>query len=394
MKFYKSNKEPELFYYHNTKGEKLWKYRHRYYDTLGIRKEKSKSGFKDEKTALKALLSVKAATLHGSSKLVEYDKMTVAEWFDIWFESNKNSWKIATQVTKNYHIKEYIKPLLGKYKLQNLDKPTYRRVFINVLEKKLKVSTARAIHTTFKVAINAAVEEEILNRNRFKKIPFSSANDDLVEETENYFTPTELNKLLDVAKQQANITNYTILLTLSYTGLRRGEGFGLTWNNIDFQNKTLTVERNRGNYGTGTPKTKNSYRTIKIDDTLIEQLRIYKKWSKEKLLANGLILTEESFIFIDENGTPSSYENIRYILIKLIKKNGLPNVTLHGLRHTHATILLNSGINVKVIAERLGNTVEMIYTIYGHVLKELEEKAVDLFAEILASGVNFGASSS
>lgn len=184
------------------------------------------------------------------------------------------------------------------------------------------------------------------------------------------------------------------VVTLSYTGLRRGEGFGLTWNNIDFQNKTLTVERNRGNYGTGTPKTKNSYRTIKIDDTLIDQLRIYKKWSKEKLLANGLILTEESFIFIDESGTPSSYEKIRYILIKLIKKNGLPNVTLHGLRHTHATILLNSGINVKVIAERLGNTVEMIYTIYGHVLKELEEKAVDLFAEILASRANFGASSS
>lgn len=69
-------------------------------------------------------------------------------------------------------------------------------------------------------------------------------------------------------------------------------------------------------------------------------------------------------------------------------------MTLHGLRHTHATILLNSGINVKVIAERLGNTVEMIYTIYGHVLKELEEKAVDLFAEILASGANFRASSS
>jgi len=110
------------------------------------------------------------------------------------------------------------------------------------------------------------------------------------------------------------------VVTLSHTGLRRGEGFGLTWNNIDFQNKTLTVERNRGNYGTGTPKTKNSYRTIKIDDTLIDQLRIYKKWSKEKLLTNGLILTEECFIFIDESGTPSSYENIRYILIKLIKK--------------------------------------------------------------------------
>ncbi|MDF2064972.1 tyrosine-type recombinase/integrase [Bacillus sp. Cr_A10] len=393
MKLHKSSKEPEIYYYFNVNKEKMWMYRHKYYDSLGNRKEKKKSGFKDEKTALKALLNVKAVTVSGQSKMVEYDRMTVAQWFDIWFESNKNSWKVTTQVSKEYHIRKYIKPLLGHYKVQKLDKSTYRRAFINVLEKKLKISTVRSIHTTFKTAINAAVEEEILDRNRFNKIPFTSSSQETLEEVENYFTPEELNTFLIKAKQQTNMTDYTFLLTLSYTGLRRGEGFGLQWKNIDFENKTLTVERNRGYYGVGTPKTKNSYRTIKIDDVLINQLKTYKTCCKEIMLANGIKYNENRFVFIDELGQPSNYENIRTVLKKLIKANKLPNVSIHGLRHTHATILLNSGLNVKVIAERLGNTVEMIYTIYGHVLKELEVKAVDLFAQSLANGAKIGASS-
>jgi integrase len=394
VKLHKSSREPELFYYLNAKGNKVWKYRHRYYDNLGVRKEKSKSGFKDEKTALKALLSVKAATISGHSKMVDYDRITVAEWFDIWFESNKSSWKVSTRVNKEYHIRQYIKPILGQYKLQKLDKSTYRRVFIDVLDKTLKFSTIRLIHTTFKTAINAAVEEEILDRNRFNKIPFASSSIELAEEIENYFTPAELNTFLAAVKQQTNVTDYTFFLTIAYTGLRRGEGFGLIWKNIDFENKTLTVERNRGYHGIGTPKTKNSYRTIKIDDVLINQLKSYKIFCKETMLANGIKYNENIFVFIDENGQPSNYENIRYVLKKIIKTNGLPTISIHGLRHTHATILLNRGLNVKVIAERLGNTVEMIYTIYGHVLKELELRAVDLFAESLATGGIFGAGSS
>lgn len=320
--------------------------------------------------------------------------MTVAEWFNIWFESNKSSWKVSTQVNKEYHIRQYIKPILGQYKLQKLDKSTYRRVFIDVLDKKLKVSTIRIIHTTLKTAINAAVEEEILDRNRFNKIPFASSSIELAEEIENYFTPAELNTFLAAVKQQTSVTDYTFFLTIAYTGLRRGEGFGLMWKNIDFENKTLTVERNRGYHGIGTPKTKNSYRMIKIDDVLINQLKSYKTFCKETMLANGIKYNENIFVFIDENGQPSNYENIRYVLKKIIQTNGLPTISIHGLWHTHATILLNRGLNVKVIAERLGNTVEMIYTIYGHVLKELELRAVDLFAESIATGGIFGTGSS
>lgn len=78
----------------------------------------------------------------------------------------------------------------------------------------------------------------------------------------------------------------------------------------------------------------------------------------------------------------------------MISLAGLLKTTVHGLRHTHATILLNNGIPVKAIAERLGNTPEMVHTVYGHILKELEDKTVNVFSEtLLQSGAKSGASS-
>lgn len=79
MKLHKSSKEPEIYYYFNTNNEKLWMFRHKYYDKTGKRREKKKSSFKTEKAALKELLEVKAVTLRGESKQVEHDQMTVGE---------------------------------------------------------------------------------------------------------------------------------------------------------------------------------------------------------------------------------------------------------------------------------------------------------------------------
>lgn len=395
MKLQKSDKDPELYYYFTAKGEKRWKYRHRYSDALGNRKEKSKSSFKDEKTALRALLNVRVAILNGQSKQVENDKITVAEWFDRWFESNKDSWKESTQAIRERYIRIYFKPYLGKYILQKLDKSTYQTVFIKKIEKNLKFSTVKSIHNVFKIGINAAIEEEILDRNRFNKVKFSSASKETVEELKNYFSPAQLNQFLHAAKYE-NITSYSCFLTLAYTGLRKGELCGLQWNNVDFKNKTITVQRTRDTMGSRSPKTKNSYRTFLIDDVLVSQLKMYQTWCKETMLRNGIKFNENQFVFIEKNCDPLRYRSILSKFKRIARETNLPeHVTVHGLRHTHATILLNSELNnVVAIAERLGNTVDMIQTVYGHIMKDLERKTVNLFAESVAYGGNLGASSS
>lgn len=276
-----------------------------------------------------------------------------------------------------------MKPLLGRYKLVELDKTTYKRVYINKLLEKYKPSTVQLFHRLFKVAINAAVDDEILPRNRFNKIH-------IVQEDpkENFLTAEELNKLLAAAKIHENETNYTFIYTLTYTGLRKGEALGLQWSNVDFEAKTITVERTRDNKGVRTPKTKNSYRTILIDDTLLAQLERYKKWCKKAKLKYGMRIKQSDFVFMSfQTGNPVSDTAVMYGLRRTIKKvndhakedENIKEVSLHGLRHTYATLLISQRIPVKVISERLGNTPQMIFDIYGHTFKELEEEAVSAF---------------
>ncbi|WP_058306277.1 tyrosine-type recombinase/integrase [Gracilibacillus massiliensis] len=395
-KLNKSRKDPELYYYFNATGEKLWCYRHKYYDNVGRRKEKKKSGFKTEKEAYKTLLEIKASTLRGETKQVDYDNMSVSEWLDIWFETHQNEWKLSTAVTREHIIRLHIKPAIGHYKLQKLDKTTYRRVFINPLLKKWKVNTVKAYHNIFKIAINAAVDEEILIRNRFNKITLTNLSSEKGNSAEeNYLTTEELNKLLETTKQHADITTYTATMLLAYSGVRCGELLGLTWDDIDLDEKTINVNKTRDQWGTRSPKTANSYRTILIDNVLVQQLEAYKKWCRETLFRFGISLNKGHTVFITNRiADPVTNSYVNQKIRELIKLAKVKKITVHGLRHTHATILINKNANVKAIAERLGNTPGMIYNVYGHVFKELEEESVKLFSSSLEeSGAKSGASS-
>lgn len=379
MKLNKSKKDPELFYYSNAKNEKRWCFRHRYYDSLGNRREKAKQGFTTENEAYRELLEVKSSILNGEIKKVEQSNLTISEWFDIWYETHKGDWKVSSREQRESTIRLQIKPLLGKYKLTELDKTTYKRIFINPLLKRYAPSSVQTFHRIFKIAINAAVDDEIIPRNRFNKITIESEKND-----NNFLTAEELKDFLSNAKELVTITNYTLIVLLAFTGLRKGEALGLKWENIDIENKTLVVERTRDAYGSRSPKTKNSYRTILIDDTLISQLKSYKTWCKATKLGCGNHLYEDDYVFISQQaGNPISEHLLDYSMNKITSKTECKRITPHGLRHTHATILIGQRIPVKVIADRLGNTPQMILDIYGHSFKDLEEESVLAFGQAL-----------
>jgi len=380
MKLEKHPKEPEIYSYYNSKNEKLWMYRHKYYDNLGNRKEKKKSGFKTDKAALRALLEVKALTLRGETKSIEHDNLTVGQWLDIWYETNKKKWKKTTTENRKNAIYNRLKPLIGHYKLQKLDRYTYQREFINALEGKFKPKSIITWHNTFKIAINAAVEEEILIRNKFTKVSIPKDDEEV---NNNYLTQPELDLLIEDAMENEHITNCMFILTLAFTGMRRGEALGLHWSNIDFENNTITVERSRDTLSTHTPKTKNSYRTIIVDKELIQQLKKYKLWCKELIFAFGKKITDDTFVFISRHtAEPISADTARMALERIVQRTNInKDITLHGLRHSHCTILLNRGVNVKLIAERLGNTPEMIHKVYGHIFKESETEVANIFSE-------------
>lgn len=381
-KMNRTKKDNDLYWYIDTDGIKKYAYRHRYYDVLGKRKEKTGQGFTTETTAFRKLLEVKSTLLSGNSIQVEHENMTIGAWMDIWYESNEREWVITTQKQRKNIIRYQVKPLIGKMKLSSLDKETYKRKFITPLLKQYKPSTVRLFHRVFKVAVNAAVDAEIIPRNRFTKVVI---NDEELEKP-NVLNIQQLNQLLEIAESDEPITSYAIIRTIAFTGIRRGEALALKWKNVDLTNGTITIEGTRDRNGHRTPKTKNSYRTIAIDDPLIKLLKKYRLWCLEILLEDGEQLKKDDYVFISsQTREPYADNSLFYAFKRLSEKMGT-TVKPHTLRHTHASILLYSGEDVATVAERLGNTPKVIWETYAHVIEDDKKKVTDVFAEALKNG--------
>lgn len=159
---------------------------------------------------------------------------------------------------------------------------------------------------------------------------------------------------------------------------------GLQWNNIDFEKKTITIERTRDYHGTRKPKTKNSKRIIFVDDSLLNQLKMYRIWCKKTMLSYGKRWSETDYILTSErSGIPVSEKSVSNPIKRIFKETGMKSITPHGLRHTHATIMLSKGIPLQTIADRLEKTPLMILRVYGHSLKELEIESVKTFNDAI-----------
>ncbi len=159
----------------------------------------------------------------------------------------------------------------------------------------------------------------------------------------------------------------------------------MQWDDICFKTNTITVNRTRDKYGTRTPKSKKSYRTIKIDDILITQLKSYYLWCKKIKLSLGLHLQENDLVFITNTGSPCNDSTLNKAFESLFDGLEIKRITPHGLRHTHATILIEKRIPVIEIAQRLGNTPQMIYNVYGHSFDKIENESVQAFSESVNS---------
>lgn len=225
--------------------------------------------------------------------------------------------------------------------------------------------------------------------------------------------------------------HYAAFMIGYYTGLRIAEVYGLTWDCIDFEKKTITVNKiavkmnqnkqpKRGGihghamtqWYFGTCKTPTSYRTINVGDTLINLLIEYKTWQetnqkeynnyythhyiKEETAANGktllrilpirsdvpTTLTKTNLVMLKENGTFQGTDAMKYPSKIIHYELGI-DFNFHSLRHTHATRLIEAGVNVKTVAERLGhaNTTVTLNT-YVHNTKKMQDEAVDAFESL------------
>lgn len=359
--------------YKNKNSKKyLYEYRIKYTDPVtGKVREKSKRGFASKKEAELAAAEVEKKLFIGDVDVVKSNDITVKDWIEQYLELYEGHWRETTRKTRKTRLYNHIIPALGNYKLQKLTRAQYQ-AFINKELETLKESTVKGIHGLFMTIINKAVEHGIIDRNKFQGISISKGDE---EEKIKFLTKEEVEKLLMVAKT-FEFDEYMAVFILLRTGLRKGELLALTWDDIDFDNKLMTINKNRNHLGIFPPKTKKSNRVISMDNKLTKELKRFQLWQAKNKLQFGRYQFN-NYVMVDRYGVPYHEWKINRILSDMAEKANLGKFGPHALRHTHAVMLLESGVDIKTVSDRLGHTkINMTADVYLHVSRKQEDEAV------------------
>lgn len=359
---------------YKNKGDKKYSYEYRikYKDpTTGKVKEKSKRGFSSAKEAEIAAAEIEKKLFFGDTDIIKNSDITVKDWIEQYLDLYSNQLRETTLKSRTIRINNHIIPEIGNIKLQKLNRTQYQK-FINKKLETMKESTVKSIHGTFMVIVNKAVQHNIIERNRLSGISISKEDN---SEPVKFLTREQIDQFIKVAKT-FNYDQYMAVFILLRTGLRKGELLALTWDDIDFNNNLMTINKNRNHLGTFPPKTKKSNRVISIDNTLAQELKKYSTWQKKnKLKSNNY--QKNNYVLVNENGFEYHEWKLNKIITQICEKAKLKKIGPHALRHTHAVMLLESGVDIKTVSDRLGHTkINMTADVYLHVSRKQESEAV------------------
>jgi integrase len=353
-----------------------------------------------KKQAEQKLTDLVGEVNHG--EFVEASKTTVGAYLDKWMETAIRPRCVPnTYVTYSGIVEKHLKPALGHLLLQRLTPLDVERYYSDCRAtlKERTIMVHRAILTT---ALDAAVTEEVLRRNVAKR----ATNKPRMRRTSgnavhNVWNADEAHRFLDAVKKEGN-AQYTALFALALdSGLRKGEIRGLQWK--DLEGTRLRVDRQvfgqiedevgAFHLDSALPKGKQARSTDLSEETVV-LLREHKRQQSEVKLKNRPQYVDHGLMFAqswehksNKNfvlGSPLHRTTIGAELDRLCRASGVKRITVHGLRHTCATLTLLAGVPAHVVQERLGHAnVEMTLSIYSHVLPGQQEDAASRLAMLL-----------
>jgi len=204
-----------------------------------------------------------------------------------------------------------------------------------------------------------------------------------------YLDETEASRLLELLENE-DIQFRTAIQLLLYTGFRRGELLGLEWSDIDFKNQIIHVRRSSlylPDKGVFTDETKNytSERAIKVSSIVFQALKEYKTWQTEQRIKLGDQWHQTDRLFTAWNGKPMHPDTLTGWFHDFVARNNLPQVSIHSLRHTNATLLIAQHMPITTVAKRLGHANAATTTkIYAHAIRSADAAAAETLENILA----------
>lgn len=347
--------------YKDTKRN-TWYARVRYTDWTGKRKETTKRGFATKREAKEWEDEKRAVSVDSSD-------MTLQDLYDKFIADRRARCKESTVHSVEGTCRVHILPTLGEKKLTDIDTKTIRQWQNRMLEKNLSEGYLRKISVHFTMLLNFAVKYYGLSSNPVQTVGNIGRSSTRLE----FWEKAEFDKFLAALPNSDLKLFFTILYV---SGMRIGEFLALTPQDVDYTNNKITVGKtyNLHTHRVGTPKTDTSFRTIAMPPTVIRQIRKYAETFPN--------LPERLFSLTNR-------DKLSRVIKQYAPEAGIPTINLHGLRHSHASLLIRRGVPLPDIAKRLGHkNAGITLSIYSHFYKDSDEEIAADMEKLFFCGQN------
>jgi integrase len=304
-------------------------------------------------------------------RIREPEGLSMSEWLDRWLGIARPGLRLNTYVSYRSAIENHIKPHLGKLKLSRVKQTDIYDMLDALRAAKVGSSAREKAYRTLRAAMQTALKRQMVASN-------------VVTLVDKPKCPTRQKVILQSAKEvkrfrdAARSSRFAALyLTALDTGARSGELRALTWKNVDFNNGTIRIEATLNPNGKGElvalpPKTASSNRTIKLTAANLQLLREHEK--QQMASERGL----STWVFPNLDGGPLRRDAmLSKDWANVVLAARIPGLSLHGLRHTHATMLAEAAVPVQIIMARLGHSSsKMTMEVYAHATTQMQDQAV------------------
>lgn len=296
------------------------------------------------------------------------------DYFVQWIKLYKDGAVRPITLNKYWLALSWLKKIAPNLKIQDIDRAKYQEI-INEYAEEHERQTTMDFHHIIKGAVLDAVDEGLINRDPTRKVIVKGKQPS--EKKIKYLNQYELHSLLNNLVLGEKISWDYFILLVAKTGLRFSEALALTPADFDFARQTLNVSKTwdyKGSGGFLDTKNKSSVRKVQIDWQLVVQF---------SALIQGMEADET--IFVD--GEDRVYNStVNDLLERRCKAAGVPVISVHGLRHTHASVLLFAGVSIASVARRLGHaSISTTQKTYLHIIRELENQDIDIVMRTMSS---------
>lgn len=372
-----------------------WNYRIRYKDKItGRWKEISKEGFHTKKEAQLAATAEEEKI--NRTGIVRSGEKRFGEFAEHWLQIKKNHVRMNTFETTEYSLNKYILTKWSNYSLKEITTIEYQKWIQELLEK-WAIGSVKRYHSIMMQIINSAVyEHRLLEMNVLTNIHIKKYESDKVHESNtgeqiSFFTYEQLQTFLEGtlepvknAKYKLDQGNYALFYLLAHTGLRFGEVAALTWDDIEDDvisvDKAIKWPKEKGMKAyQGKPKTESSVRKIQLSKETIQMLQAHKKNQKlAQQTYKYYKVSHLNLIFPAIDGSWLRPTSTRQYMRDVCKRKGLPVLSPHDLRHTHAVQCLEAGYDLKTLSARLGHkSIQTTADTYLHITKKVEIASIN-----------------